>query len=361
MIFFWGRCMKKTKHDIKWCKDYGKKHQLSTDDASKEIVDLTEETRKLEKAKDSRKIMENFYKTEGHHGGIISKKGSKNEDKSYKKQSFRGIQASLTSQDRLHGKGGRKGPGDSFSFLDMDMPYTHYALQLWPVNRRIPFCFHNPANPALGVWTPARMNTVLDGMNIIEAGTQINFDWLINCDQAGHKLRFDLVTGGAWSYVGVVNAVPAPAHYFPARLTPADVSATPGAPPSLAANTFQPLGFDSNAHYNNPQTVAHELMHTLGFSHMHQRSDVAAYAQVTNVADVNNCAVRAGLTIGTYHYESIMHYPHGPHQCGVINAVAGVNQAVHGNPGNMGNPPPAGGAAWALHPVDTYAINTLYP
>jgi hypothetical protein len=93
-------------------------------------------------------------------------------------------------------------------------------------------------------------------------------------------------------------------------------------------------------------TILHELLHTLGVAHEHQRDDRHEYVEVDEKAiaeNPNNLAAYASVHLFRYDCASIMHYPSG----------AGIQPSSK---------------AWAkfgqrqcLSPLDKLFINWLYP
>lgn len=93
-------------------------------------------------------------------------------------------------------------------------------------------------------------------------------------------------------------------------------------------------------------TILHELLHTLGVAHEHQRDDRHAYINVNqdNIdTNPNNYAAKANIHPFRYDYASIMHYPSGTGLEPSPTAWAKVGQRK------------------CLSPLDKLFLNWLYP
>eukprot|EP01084_Bolivina_argentea_P188602 324630_1 len=62
--------------------------------------------------------------------------------------------------------------------------------------------------------------------------------------------------------------------------------------------------------------ILHEMMHTMGFLHEHQRKDRDNYVKIEDDYKYDNNMVKEGIAMGKYDYYSVMHYGEGV--CGLV-------------------------------------------
>lgn len=99
--------------------------------------------------------------------------------------------------------------------------------------------------------------------------------------------------------------------------------------------------------------VIHELGHTTGLWHEHQRSDRAGYIQIA-AGGGSNCEIKSASVplLGRYDYESIMHYASGTLECGTIRGADGGIITLPGG-GTIGQ-------RTGLSPGDIRGIQIMY-
>eukprot|EP01036_Dinobryon_divergens_P028854 gene28854-37862_t len=170
--------------------------------------------------------------------------------------------------------------------------------------------------------TPAivatKIHQAIEILRVDAPGVHWIKDSTLDVQDSSGKLVFESKPdGGCWSYVGTTRK-------YSGNIINIDPNWTVGEPgqgPSIG-------------------TILHELLHTLGVAHEHERSDRHAYVEV-----VAGFLTQSNATVHPFRYDyaSIMHYPSG----------AGLNPSPQ---------------AWAivgqrecLSPLDKLFINWLYP
>lgn len=216
----------------------------------------------------------------------------------------------------------------------LELPYEQ--ARVWS-RKTIPYCLTN-----CGV---SCKRQIWGMMAIMVKHTTIRFA-SVDCDANGHKLE--------------IKDHPASNHRPAAWVGMRDeVDADKPVPIGAGVSTHQILELNTgHLHYGGVATALHEFLHTLGFYHMQQRSDwatcykAAGYDEIT---EPHNCRHEAKPIHGTYDFASIMHYPDDTngHNCGRIVPVDDVDEAICGDPANLGH-------ARGLAPGDIAAINALY-
>jgi hypothetical protein len=101
----------------------------------------------------------------------------------------------------------------------------------------------------------------------------------------------------------------------------------------------------------DPATIHHEMAHTAGLHHEHQRSDRSSYVKVAGT-DAINCDAK-GTRHLSYNYRSVMHYPlDRPDACSITKIIpTGTN--YRGTPADIAT-------AAKLDGGDVQAINAMY-
>lgn len=253
--------------------------------------------------------------THGAHGTHSTPRGA---SRTY--MSFRSSQEALVPNDQHEGGAARRGSDDhadsgadddaTSSFVELEMgsqsmlPYAS-GVSKWPT-KNIPYCFHG------NDWDLLSIFNMIIALRTLNSKTNVNFH-PVDCNAHGHKLRLHFTANEACSWVGVVKESATnmnSAVYFASALTSWGMAgdlrhSIPWVP--KPAKTHQTLQYDAKR--GDHLTAAHELMHTLGFEHMHMRSDRHLFVTVSRNTDTANCAKSTASTFGRYNFESIMHYP----------------------------------------------------
>lgn len=179
------------------------------------------------------------------------------------------------------------------AFLETEL--VSNPARYWP-SKTIPYCW------GMGWHLITKMYTWY-AMRQISSHTSVRFV-KVACDAIGHKIEFKFAAGKANSCVGLSNRVGNSCSSI-ANPHPANQAN----PPVGTVSTKQAIEYDSSR--GNSFCAAHEIIHSLGFSHVQQRIDSDTFITVGNRADVANCAKKVApfSDNGPYHYESIMHYP----------------------------------------------------